>query len=70
VKNQFVPKKSDANVHEAIVWSIDILELARADPNGYMLIIEGGTEQGNCIDLDILKIQEKYLFLIKALKLA
>jgi len=43
-------------VHEAIVRRIDILELARTDPNGYMEIIEGGDKHGNCTDLDILKI--------------
>jgi len=55
-KNLFVPKKSDFNVREAIVRRIDILELARTDPNGYMEIIEGGDEHGNCTDLDMLKI--------------
>jgi len=68
-KNLFVPKKSNVNMCKAIIRRIDILELARTDPNGYMEIIEGGNEHGNCTDFDILKIQEKCLFLRKALRL-
>ena len=55
-KNLFVPKKSDVSMHKAIIRRIDILELARTDPNGYMQIIDGGDEHGNCTDLEILKI--------------
>ena len=41
-KNLFVPNKSDVNMHKVIIRRIDILELARTDPNRYMEIIEGG----------------------------
>jgi hypothetical protein len=60
---------TDANEHskDAIARCIDILMDARTEPDGYKTIIEGGDPMDNCTKLDIIKSNDKSIYLISAL---
>ena len=66
----FVLASIEEDMKDAITWWIDILERAWMQPNGYENVIIDGDPFDNCTENDILKVREKCLFLIKALRLA
>jgi hypothetical protein len=69
VRQLFLP---DAGEYpkDAIVSCIDILMDAQMEPEGYKSIIEGGHTLNNYTKLDIIKLNDKCIYLISALTLA
>ncbi len=43
---------------------------ARSEPDGYKEIIDGGDEYSNCTKKDIIKLNDKCIYLISALTIA
>ena len=66
----FVPASIEEDTWDVIAWRINIFESAQMQPNGYKNVIIDGDPFNNCTENDILKVREKCLFLIKALRLA
>ena len=66
----FVLASIKEDTWDAIAQQIDILESAWRQPNGYKNVIIDGDPFDNCTENDMLKVREKCLFLIKALRLA
>ena len=66
----FVPASIEEDTWDAITWWVNIFESAQMQPNGYKNVIIDGDPFDNCTENDILKVREKCLFLIKALRLA
>ena len=69
VRQLFLPDVSE-HPKDAIARRIDILMDARTEPEGYKSIIEGGDKLNNCTKLDIIKLNDKCIYLISALTLA
>ncbi len=55
---------------DAIVWCIDILMEAQTEPEEYKTIAMGGDEHNSCTKLDIIKLNDKCIYLISALTTA
>ena len=64
----FVPASIEEDTWDAITWWVNIFESAQMQPNGYKNVIIDGNPFNNCTEYDGLKVREKCLFLIKALR--
>ncbi len=65
----FLPSQKE-HPKDAIARRIDILMEARSEPDGYKEIIDGGHEYSNCTIKDIIKLNDKCIYLISALTIA
>jgi len=65
----FLPAENEHPM-DAIARRIDLLIDARTTPDGYKLILEGGDPLNNATELDKIKLLEKSMYLIAALKSA
>ena len=69
VRKLFLPVENE-HPKDAIARRIDILMEARTSPDGYKSIIQGGDEHNNCTKKDIIKLNDKCIYLISALTAA
>ncbi len=69
VQKIFLPVE-DEHPKDAVARRIDILMETRTAPDGYKTIINGGDEYNNCSKRDIIKLNDKCIYLISALNTA
>jgi hypothetical protein len=69
VDKLFLPAENE-HPKDAIARCIDILMDARTAPDGYKSIINGGDEHNNCTKRDIIKLNDKCIYLISAINTA
>ena len=70
VRMLFLPSSDAEHAKDAIARRIDILFDARTQPEGYKTIVEGEDQYNNCTKLDVIKLNDKCMYLISALTLA